>query len=147
MEITSANILHMIVSAVLFICAWKVIGEGLIKPFIDLLIEREEKTVGDEKKARETKERSLRVESDIEAELNEARVEGMALKDSQVEKAKEEAEKILSEARAKAEKELLAGREEIAKLAKAAQLELGGQAEDLASVIVEKAGQTSVRIH
>ena len=138
MEFGQTEIYHMVLSAVIFVTLWKTVGEKLIKPFFELLEERESQTVGDEKKAKETLVRSVQVKADIESELQEATVEGIQLRDSQVERAKEEASKVLSEARAKSEATLQAGRDEIEKLVSGARGELDGQVEVLGQTIVSK---------
>ena len=77
MKIEAIHFIHMAISAGLFLLLWKFVGQGMAKPFLELLEDREARTLGDEKKARETKALSERIASDIELELHDSRVEGV----------------------------------------------------------------------
>jgi len=138
MELKGIYFLHMFISAGIFIFLWKVVGEGMMKPFFDLLAEREQKTVGDEKKARETLELSTQVAADIDAELLEARVDGVKLREEQLAAARGEVSKVTEQANKEAEATLSAGRNEIGSLASKARADLDSEVDGLAEVLVSR---------
>lgn len=121
-------------------------GEHLIKPFLDLLIEREARTTGDESAAKDTVSRSKQVAKDIEAELKEARVEGIALRDAQVAKAREEGGKVIAASEEKAEAKLEEARAEIASMLERETANVEKEAEDLGLSLFESAKKPSVPI-
>ena len=148
MEIKGIYYIRLLLSAGIFVLLWKVVGEGLMKPFFDMLAEREQKTVGDEKKAQKTLELSAQVASDIDSELLEARVEGVKLREEQLAAARGEVTKVTDKASKEAEATLTAGREEINIVASKARSDLEKEIDGLAEVLVsrvlgkESAGKT-----
>jgi len=138
MELKGIYFAHLLISSGIFILLWKVVGEGMMKPFFDLLAEREQKTVGDELKAKKTLELSTQVAADIESELLEARVEGVKLREEQLNAARGEVSKVTDQASKEAEATLSAGRGEISSLASKARSDLESEIDGLAKVLVSR---------
>ncbi len=135
MELESIHFIHMAVSAGIFLFLWRFVGVGMVKPFLELIEDREARTVGDSQKARETKALSERIASDIELELHDSRIEGVKHREEQLGLAKQEADKMLSKAEVEAEAKLEAGRKEILALSEKARVELSSQVDDLSDIL------------
>ena len=135
MELESIHFIHMAISAAIFLLLWRFVGQGMAKPFFQLIEDREARTIGDEQKARETKALSERITSDIELELHDSRIEGVKHREEQLSLAKEEAGKVLLKAEKEVEVKLEAGRAEIESLSDKARVELNSQVDDLADIL------------
>lgn len=128
----------MIVSAALFILLWVILGKLLFKPYLEVLLEREARTTGAEKRAQERRDERLQLEAQIEQELTKARIEGLTIRDSLIAEARGQAQKILDEAGNKAQAKIDAGRKEISDLRLRAEREIGQEADKLSALVLER---------
>lgn len=141
---------NIVFSAILFLVLWNLVGVRCFKPFFEMLEQREAKTVGDERRAKEIKETTVRVEHEIELELHNARVAGVKEREERLQVAKSKAQEITTEASESAQQELAAGRAEIEQLKNKARRDLeqeaSGLAKNLVSQILQSESQ-STTIH
>ena len=90
---------------VLFLILWQIIGPLYLKPFFALLTEREERTTGDEKRAYSMREQTREVVRQLEIKRQQARLDGIKLRDEQVQQARLRAESIIKSAEERADAE------------------------------------------
>ncbi len=140
---------QMLCSAVLFIVVWIVLGNYVFKPFFALLEEREERTVGDEKRAVKRREEARQLQERIDTTLFQTRLRAIEQRDVKLATARAEAQKVIDEALERAHRELRAAREEIADLKVRARKQMGGEVKALSDTFVNKllADGTSKLVH
>lgn len=111
---------EMLFSGLLFLVVWLVLGKLVIVPFLEAFYQREEQTSGTLSSNQELKKEISNLKSELERELNLARVAGVAKKNERLSEAKKRSDEILE-----AEKGLIG--EELARL----KSELSSQREEL----------------
>ena len=126
-------------SGAIFIAFWAVAGNLLLRPFIELTLERQEKTVGASIAAAEKLRESRDILQRIEAELQEARLLAMRERDALADAAKKEAQRRLEAALSAADEQRRTAQAQIAMLKAETQRELSGEADKLAGLVVERA--------
>ena len=124
--------IHVVVSAVLFIVIWQILGRLFFKPVLKVLEDREARTLGDEQRAHELKEEAKDLTHHIESQLRVARAEGIRKRDEIIAKAEREAHKILEHGQRQAAAKLKEGQLEIHRLKENAKKELVVETENLA---------------
>jgi len=129
---------QVVESAVLFILIWCILKRVLFKPFLSLLDERDARTVGDERAAREKKVDSKELSKEIEIELQKARLEGIKDRDEAVRLAKDKAQEVIQAASVRAQEKREKAREEIERLKAAAEQELLKESTMLSDVVVRQ---------
>ena len=127
------------ISGVLFLVIWGVLGNFLFKPFLGVILDREEKTEGYERRAAERKRNTKEISEQIEEHIQEARLEAIIKRDKLAEEARKRAREQIEQALKEAERERKAHQLEIQKLKEQASLEAGGQAEQLAGEVLVQA--------
>lgn len=127
------------ISGVIFLLVWAVFGNLVFKPFLDLVAEREEKTVGSTRHAAEKKRESRSLEQKVEEELREARLEGIQQRDKLAEAARKQSQQVLEAADAAAREEIRKAQLEIDELKSRAEQELAQEAAALAELVVKRA--------
>jgi len=125
-------------SAVLFIAFWLFVGRGIFKTFLHVLEEREEKTVGFEKRAGIAREEAITLSGKIEQILRETRLQGILARDRMVSEAKSKSQELIDKAQRTSKDELEKARAEIAALRGQAQTELNTEVESLAKLVVSR---------
>lgn len=125
-------------SAGLFILIWAIVGNGVFKPFLALLDEREARTTGDDLKAQDIQSQADNLQFKIDLELKDAALVGIQERDAKVAIAKQEASSILEQASNKAQAELGAARLEIEEVSAGARAELRAEAEVVAGAMLEQ---------
>lgn len=98
--------LHVGVSAVLFIVVWQFLSRVFFKPYLNLLIERESRTVGDEHAAKDAIENKRKLDARIQDELAVARTQALKRREARVATAKLTAQRMIDVASEEAEREL-----------------------------------------
>lgn len=130
---------HIIISGLMFIVCWALLGNYLFQPYIDLFEEREARTEGDKKKASEFKKDGAGLKSEIDEELRVARLEGIKLRDVKVDEAKRSVDEILNAAQSTSENDLSRAQTKIAGMKEQALKEVGEESDKLAQQLVQKA--------
>lgn len=125
-------VIHILVSAGLFIILWQVLGRVFFKPVFKVLEEREARTCGDEEKAHDLKEQARELNHQIEAQLRIAKAEGIRKRDEIIAKAEREANKILDNGHKQAVEKLKEAQLEIKRLRARAKHDLIVETEKLA---------------
>lgn len=139
----SIQIAEAVSSAVVFIVLWRFLATALFKPFLANYQEREARTVGDEHSASEMKNKTKQLSRRIEEELNGARLEGISLRDEQINAAKVQAQELLDRASAAAQEEIKRASLKVQEMKKRAESELPQEVERLAQLVITKALSTS----
>lgn len=127
------------ISAAIFILLWQIIGSLFFKPYLEMLIERESRTVGDERAADAALKGTVETEKSIDDALNEARGEALRRRDSSLTDAKAQAAKIVSSAQQQADAELAGARAEIERLVADSRQEMQPEIDKLSEQLVKKA--------
>ena len=128
----SPFVVHLIVSAIIFILLWQILSRIFFKPVFKVLEEREARTIGDEAQAHDLKNEARDLTHHIEAQLRVARADGIKKRDEIVAKSKREANKILEQGQAQTSSKLKAAQLEIHQLKENAKKELALEAKKLA---------------
>ena len=129
--------IQIVVSGGLFLFIWTCIGQPLFEPYFQVLEERELQTVGNETATLEKRAELAKVESEIQSELQQARIKGLQLKEALITEAKTESSRKLEETHSKEMAAIGASREELQKLEKEAFDDLEKQAKGLSKVMME----------
>lgn len=150
MDIQLSQVVEASVSAGVFVVLWKTLGENYLKPFFDLIEEREARTEGDQGRAREKIQDTRKLEETIESELMESRKEGVRLRETYVAEAKKIAATKISAAKQQSAAEIDSARVEIAELKAKADAELENEvaqlSEELIARIVDQPSSGSSRV-
>lgn len=85
-------LIHFAGSAALFLLMWLVFGRGILRPFFEIVEERERKTTGAEALAHRKREDLRKLEQDLKQALLDARLRGLAERDKIVHRAKLESQ-------------------------------------------------------
>jgi len=136
--ITEAVLREIGISAAIFIILWLVLSRLFFKPFIELVEEREEKTVGTDQQARRTEDSNTELAAEIEEELSEARLEAVRQRDQLVAVANSEAGAATAKAFGQAKRQVETARLEIEKVKTQARVELAQEAEGIRQVLTKK---------
>lgn len=125
-------------SAAIFILLWQILGSVFFKPYLAMLIERQERTVGDEGAADAALRETEETDKAIDEALTNARNDALKRRDSKLVDAKSQADKIISRAQELADKELAGARLEIDKLVDDSRREMAPEIEALSQQLIEK---------
>lgn len=128
-----------ILAAALFVVVWVFVGKYLFKPFIAVLEEREQRTVGDAKRAREKKDEVKTLVAKLDEQLVSARLEGIRRRDKKITEAKTEAQDLVDRAAEQARESVESARLEIERIKKQALSDLSSEADQLSEAVVAKA--------
>ncbi len=126
------------ISAAVFILLWQIVGSVFFKPYLAMLIERRERTVGDEGAADAALRQTEETEKAIDEALTNARNKALIRREAQLADAKSQASKIVSKAQELADKELANARLEIEKLVEDSRREMGPEIEVLSQQLIKK---------
>ena len=131
-------ITQVLLSTGLFIIVWIVVGNNLFKPYLALLDEREAKTSGAEREAESLQEQAVKQTAQLNAELRQARVKGIAVRDEYVREAKQTAQEIVDNASEAANLELEKNRHLIDELTANTRADVPRESEKLAGMVVDR---------
>lgn len=103
----------ILLSAGLFILVWQFLSRALFKPFLQIAIEREEQTVGAEKRATKLRTQAAEIDREVENALQLSRIEALRICDGIVAEAKAQGSSLIQSSmeRARARLESAAGTE------------------------------------
>lgn len=133
------TLLQVQISGVMFLLFWAAMGNFLFKPYLDLVIERENKTKGYEKAVGEHVESAHSLEKEVAVQLQECRLSAIKERDKVTEQARKDAQQILNQALTEAEAKREKAQLEIENVRDRALAEVSGEAEQLASLVIERA--------
>jgi F0F1-type ATP synthase membrane subunit b/b' len=136
---SSGALVQALIAGGVFLVFWFLVGADVFTPYFDLVIEREARTVGDEKLSHDIHAESRRVEKEIEDALRQARLEGVQRRDRLVDAAKDRAAILVSEASEEAEAKLVKGRAELEQLTANARTDIEKEAAALADLVLARA--------
>ncbi len=139
----SFNPIEIAGSALLFFVIWLFFGRKVLKPYVDLLEEREARTVGDVQRAGEKDLLSNSLTEKIETSLKEARLQGIIQRDEFVTKAKVQASELIGGAQEAAQVELARSRQALSDEKVRARGELNHEAEQLCELVLDRVLTTS----
>lgn len=134
--------IQIALSAGLFLFLWRTLGAGVFRRHFALLEEREARTVGDEARAVAIIKEREALEFTLQQELKSSRVNGIALREELVGRAKLEAEKLTEQARAQAQQKLELAHAEIERLKNAARRELENDTARISASILSRVLET-----
>jgi F-type H+-transporting ATPase subunit b len=97
-----------------FLILMFILNKILYKPILKVLDEREERIVGGQEKAKKLLEESLSIQKSYNDKLYNAKIDAMAIKNASRKQAVDEANKIIEEARRKADTIVLNVQKEMA---------------------------------
>ena len=131
----------------LFFLVWAFVGKVIFEPFVAAAIKREEATVGASGSAQQALDEVASLESALEDELRDARLEGIRLRDEQIDATKKKAADALDEAKQNAAKQLGQASKSLDELRATAQQELEQEAQSLTKLVVDKVVAESRALH
>ena len=104
------SILYQII---LFVALWLILNKILFQPYLQLLEERERRTIGAEHDSADLEHEGARLRAQYEEKIAQAQTAAYAAKDTILQEARQQREKILGQARAEAASKLEQARREI----------------------------------
>jgi F0F1-type ATP synthase membrane subunit b/b' len=137
-DLVPFDVLMIAIWAVLFVLLWQVLGRFFFAPFLALTEAREAATTGAESGALEVRSRAEETRQEYDRKIVDARVHALKQKMELVQAAKDLAAKILDKAEAESQEILRAERWEIAQKVDSLRLEAFREADQMASLLVEK---------
>jgi F0F1-type ATP synthase membrane subunit b/b' len=145
--ITPEILIQISLSTALFFVLWMFLGKVWFKPYLELLIDREKQTVGATKEAVQKLDENRRILDRIESELRTTRIEGINLREELTQAAKSEAQKILDQAKSKADLAIENARKDIINARQAAIKELAKETEEISAAMIKQVlGESSARL-
>jgi F0F1-type ATP synthase membrane subunit b/b' len=127
-----------ILSTGLFLALWYLLGIRIFGPFFQMLEEREMKTSGAEKILGNKREELKTLERQLDDLLRQARLDGIAMRDGLLVRAKAEGSVIAGKALMQADSELQRARADLDRLREKIRQELHPESEKLASLLCER---------
>jgi F-type H+-transporting ATPase subunit b len=98
---------------ILFVALWLILNKILFQPYLQLLEERERRTIGAEHDSADLEHEGARLRAQYEEKIAQAQTAAYAAKDAILQEARQQREKILGQARAEAASKLEQARHEI----------------------------------
>ena len=105
--------LSILYQIILFVALWLILNKILFQPYLQLLEERERRTIGAEHDSADLEHEGARLRAQYEAKIAQAQTAAYAAKDAILQEARQQREKILGQARAAAASKLEQARREI----------------------------------
>ena len=87
---------------ILFVALWVVLSKVLFRPYLNLLEERERRTVGTEDLSTDLEHEGARLRAQYEEQITQAQAAGYAAKEAILQAARQERERVLARAREEA---------------------------------------------
>ena len=106
--------LSILYQIILFVALWLILNKILFQPYLQLLEERERRTIGAEHDSADLEHEGARLRAQYEEKIAQAQTAAYAAKDAILQEARQQREKILGQARAEAASKLEQARREIA---------------------------------
>ncbi len=92
----------VVYQVVLFVVLWIILSKVLFAPYLNLLEQRERKTIGAEHDSTDLEHQGARLRAQYEEKIAQAQAAGYAAKEAVVQLARQQREKLLSQAREEA---------------------------------------------
>ena len=105
--------LSILYQIILFVALWLILNKILFQPYLQLLEERERRTIGAEHDSADLEHEGARLRAQYEEKIAQAQTAAYAAKDTILQEARQQREKILGQARAEAASKLEQTRREI----------------------------------
>lgn len=105
--------LSILYQIILFVALWLILNKILFQPYLQLLEERERRTIGAEHDSADLEHEGARLRAQYEEKIAQAQTAAYAAKDAILQEARQQREKILGQARAAAASKLEQTRREI----------------------------------
>lgn len=105
--------LSILYQIILFVALWLILNKILFQPYLQLLEERERRTIGAEHDSADLEHEGARLRAQYEEKIAQAQTAAYAAKDTILQEARQQREKILGQARAAAASKLEQARREI----------------------------------
>jgi F-type H+-transporting ATPase subunit b len=99
---------------VLFLVLWLILNKVLFRPYLRLLEERERRTAGTRQEAIDLEQEGARLRAQYEEKIAQAQIAGYAAREAILQEARQQRERILTQAHADAMSTLEAVRREVA---------------------------------
>lgn len=138
-DLIPADLVMILVGAVLFVIFWRAFGKGVIEPFAKLVAAREAATVGADKSADDMLRAAQAITEQYENKLTEERVRLLKIKFDAVAEAKATSAKVVADAEAKAQEMVKNARAEIQTQLHTLRQQALRETEGLAQTMAEKA--------
>jgi F-type H+-transporting ATPase subunit b len=87
---------------ILFVALWVILSKVLFRPYLNLLEERERKTIGTQDTSTELEQEGARLRAQYEEKIAQAQAAGYAAKEAILQAARQERERVLTQAREEA---------------------------------------------
>lgn len=126
-------------SGILFIVFWAVAGNRFFKPYIDVVVLRESSSYGAEQQAKARREETALLEEKIWEAIRDERLQLLSKRDELLAEARQRAQREIEKAEEAASKKRARGKTEVEKLKEQAHAGVQAEAEQLASLVVERA--------
>lgn len=105
--------LSILYQIILFVALWLILNKILFQPYLQLLEERERRTIGAEHDSADLEHEGARLRAQYEEKIAQAQTAAYAAKDAILQEARQQREKIFGQARAEAASKLEQARREI----------------------------------
>ena len=105
--------LSILYQIILFVALWLILNKILFQPYLQLLEERERRTIGAEHDSADLEHEGARLRAQYEEKIAQAQTAAYTAKDAILQEARQQREKILGQARAEAASKLEQTRREI----------------------------------
>jgi F-type H+-transporting ATPase subunit b len=99
---------------VLFLVLWLILNKVLFRPYLRLLEERERRTAGTRQEAIDLEQEGARLRAQYEEKIAQAQIAGYAAREAILQEARQQRERVLTQAHADAMSTLEAVRREVA---------------------------------
>jgi F-type H+-transporting ATPase subunit b len=103
----------VIYQVILFFLLWIVLSKILFRPFLDLLEERERRTIGVQHDATDLEREGAQLRAQYEDKIAQAQAAGYAAKEAVLQEGRQQRERLLTQAREEAASMLEAARREV----------------------------------
>ena len=130
---------QVILSGLMFLTFWALLGNSVFVPFFEVLYEREGRTKGDLALAQEKLRQSSELERELGEHLRLARLAGIEIRDKRIELASKKAAEVSNVASKTARAQIESAQAEIGKLKSDAREDLEEEAAKLAKLVVSRA--------
>ncbi len=105
-DLTLIDAIMIPIGSLMFLVFWRTFGMGVVKPFADLVAEREQATLGAEDRSSAVRAEASDLRENFEKQVTNARIEHLKLKFEAVAKSKAAAAQLVAQAESTAEKTL-----------------------------------------
>lgn len=140
--LTEERSTELIISGLLFIFVWFVLGNLVIKPYLNALYQREEQTSGLKIENNSLKNEVQNLKREISAEIKNARLEGIKKRDQKMGEAKKMADEALEAGKQTADAEWNKQSSELERMQETLFTSVDSEVEALANVLYSKVAET-----